>query len=130
MFSDGARPYSSDSDTPESGLRFGMMLAEIWHDWFEAMSEVAYRTHRACEFIAENGGPPAGRFGPFDFRGPRGSFEETDSSIDMDKLKQCLQSMEPMQAARVMHAVQMMQAVEAMARRRRSRRDEAEEAPW
>jgi len=114
MFSDGARPYSSDSDTPESGLRFGMMLAEIWHDWFEAMSEVAYRTHRACEFIAENGGPPTGRFGPFDFRGPRGSFEEADSSIDMDKLKQCLQSMDPTQAARVMHAVQMMQAWDGM----------------
>ena len=32
----------------------------------------------------------------------------------MDKLRQCLQSMDPMQAARVMHAVQTMQAMEAM----------------
>jgi len=34
MFYDDARPYSSDSDTPESGIRFAMVLAEFWHDWF------------------------------------------------------------------------------------------------
>ena len=44
----------------------------------------------------------------------RGPSEGPNGSIDMDKLKQCLQSMDPMQAARVMHAVQMMQAMEAM----------------
>jgi hypothetical protein len=94
------------------------------------MSELAYRTHRACEFVAENDGPPNGRYGPFDFRPPHGPSEGLDGSIDMDRLKQCLQSMDPMQAARVMHAVQMMQALEAMARRRRSRGSAAEEAAW
>jgi hypothetical protein len=128
MFSDYAHP--SEADTPESSLRFGMMLAELWHDWFEAMSELAYRTHRACEFVAENGGLSNGRYGPFDFRPPRGPSEGPDGSIDMDGLKQCLQSMDPMQAARVLHAVQMMQAIEAMARRRRSRASAAEDTAW
>ncbi len=130
MFSDNAQPHPSSSDKPESSLRFGMMLAELWHDWFEAVSEVAYQTHRACEFLAEKGGPANGRYGPFDSRPSRSPSEGPNSSIDMDKLKQCLQSMDPMQAARVMHAVQTMQAMEAMLNRRRSRANEAEGAAW
>jgi hypothetical protein len=136
MFFDDARPYSSDSDTPESGIRFAMVVAELWHDWFEAMSEVAYQTHRACEFFAQNGGSLKGQYGPFnfrepfDFRAPRSEYEGPNGSIDMDKLKECLQSMDSMQAARVIHAVQMMQAMEAMLKRRRSRANQAEGAAW
>jgi hypothetical protein len=136
MFFDDAPPHPSGSDTPESSLRFGMMLAELWHDWFEAMSEVAYQTHRACEFFVQNGGSPNGQYGrfnfrePFDFRSSRSPSEGPNGSIDMDKLKQCLQSMDPMQAARVMHAVQTMQAMEAMLKRRRSRANQAEGAAW
>ena len=132
MFSDSAQrhpPDSEDPDVHESGRRFGMMLAELWHDWFEAMSEVAYQTHRACELLAEKG-PAGGRDGPFDLRSGRGPFGGLDGSIDMDKLRQCLQAMDPMQAAQVMHAVQMMQAMEAMLKRRRSRADEAEAPAW
>jgi hypothetical protein len=132
VFSDHTHP--SDFDTPESNLRFSMMLAELWHDWFEAMSEVAYRTHRACEFLAENGGLTKGRSGPFDFRsaqGPSGGSDGSGGPLDLDALKQCLQSMDPMQARRVMHAVQMMEFLEAMAKRRRSHAHESEEeAPW
>jgi hypothetical protein len=130
MFSNNARPHPSDPDTPESNLRFGMMLAELWHDWFEAVSQVAYRTHRACEFLAEDGGPSNGRYGPFDSRPSRSPSEGPNDSIDMDKLKQCLQSMDPMQAARVMHAVQTTQAMEAILKGRRSRANEPEAAPW
>jgi hypothetical protein len=130
MFSDYAQPHPSNSDTPDSKLRFGMMLAELWHDWFEAMSHVAYQTHRACDFLAENGGPANGPFGPFDFRASHSPSEGSNGSVDMDKLKQCLHSMDPMQAARVMHAVQTMQAMEAMLKNRRSRASEAERAPW
>ena len=43
MFFDDAQQHPSESDTSESGIRFAMMLAELWHDWFEAMSEVAYQ---------------------------------------------------------------------------------------
>jgi hypothetical protein len=113
-----------------------MMLAELWHDWFEAMSEVAYQTHRACEFFVQHGGSPNGQHGRFDFREPfnfrasRSPYEGPNGSIDMDKLKECLESMDPMQAARVTHAVQMMQAMEAMLKRRRSRANQAEEAAW
>jgi len=128
MFSEYAHP--SEADTPESSLRFGIMFAELWHDWFEAMSELAYRTHRACEFVAESGGPPNGRYRPFDFGPLHGPSEGLDNSVDMDRLKQCLQSMDPMQAARVMHAVQIMQAMEGMARRRRSRARAGEGAAW
>ena len=48
----------------------------------------------------------------------------------MDKLKQCLQSMDSTQAARVMHAVQTMQAMEDMLQRQKSRTNEAEGAAW
>lgn len=56
MFSDNAQPHWSSFETPESNPRVGMMLAELWHDWFEILSQVAYQTHRACEFLAESGG--------------------------------------------------------------------------
>src|SRR6266508_4434904 len=56
MFFDDAQQHPSESDTPESGIRFAMMVVELWHDWFEAMSEVAYQTHRACEFFVQHGG--------------------------------------------------------------------------
>ena len=129
MFTGNARSHPSDFDAPESSPHFGMVLAELWHDWFEAMSQVAYQTHRACEFLAENGAPSNGQYGPFDSGPSRSPSEGPDGSIDMDKLKQCLQSMDPMQAARVMHAVQTMQAMEAMLRGRR-RANEAEGAAW
>jgi flagellar motility protein MotE (MotC chaperone) len=48
----------------------------------------------------------------------------------MDKLKDCLQSMDPMEAARIMHAVQMMQAMDSMLKRRKSRSDEEEGGAW
>jgi len=128
MFSEYAQPHPSDA--AESGPRLRTMLAEIWHDWFEAMSEVALQTHRACEFLAENGGPSSGQYGPFDSRHSRSPSEGPNGSIDMEKLKQCLQSMDPMQAARVMHAVQTMQAMEAMLKGRRSRANEAEGDAW
>lgn len=136
MFFDDARPHSPDYDSPESGIRFAMMLAELWHDWFEAMSEVAYQTHRACEFFVQHGESPNGQYGrfnvhePFGFRASRSPYAGPNGSIDMDKLKECLQSMDPLQAARVMHAAQTMQAMEAMLKRRRSRANQAEEAAW
>src|SRR5438128_8933906 len=127
MFFDDAQHHPSEADTPESGNRFAMMLAELWHDWFEAMSEVAYQTHRACEFFVQHGGSPNGQHGrsnfhePFNFRASRSAYEGPNGSVDMDKLKEYLQSMELMQAARVMHGVSVMQAMEAMLKRRRSR---------
>jgi hypothetical protein len=94
------------------------------------MSQVAYQTHRVCEFFAENGGPSNGQYGPFAPSSERSPSEGPNGSVDMDKLKQCLQSMDPMQAARVVHAVQMMQAMEAILKRRRSQANEAEAAAW
>jgi hypothetical protein len=133
MFFD-ERPHPSDGDIPESGIRFAMMLGELWHDWLEAMSEVAYQTHRACEFFAQNGASSKEPFGnfrePFDFRPSHGENERPNGPIDMDKLRECLQSMDSIQAARVMHAVQMMQAMEAMLRRRRARANQAEGSAW
>jgi hypothetical protein len=136
MFFDDARSHSSDADIPESGLRFAMMLGELWHDWLEAMSEVAYQTHRACEFFAQNGASSKGQHEhfnfreAFDFRASPNYHGEPNGSIDMDKLRESLQSMDSMQAARVMHAVQMMQTMEAILRRRRSRASQAEGDAW
>ena len=128
MFSDNAHP--SEADTPESSLRFSMMLAELWHDWLEAISELAYQTHRAVRICCRKRRPIEPTIWAFRFPPTRGPSEGANGSIDMEKLEECLQSMDPMQAARVMHAVQMMQAMEAMVRRRRSRANEAEEAAW
>jgi hypothetical protein len=133
MFSDNAQSHNSQSHRPNFDAhepRFRTMLTEVWQDWFEALSEVAYQTHRACEFFAENNGPSSGRFGPFDFRFTRGPSAGPNGSVDMEKLKECLQSMEPIQAAQVMHAVQMMQAVEAMLKKQRARADETEGTAW
>jgi hypothetical protein len=100
------------------------------------MSEVAYQTHRACEFFVQHGESPNGQHGRFnfhepnDFRAARSPYEGPNGSIDVDKLKECLQSMDPAQAARVMHAVQMMHAMDAMLKRRRSRTNQAEGTAW
>jgi hypothetical protein len=136
MFFDDARPHPSDADIPESGIRFAMMFGELWHDWLEAMSEVAYQTHRACEFFAQNGASSKGQHGhfnfreAFDFRASPSDHGGPNGSIDMDKLRESLQSMDSMQAARVMHAVQMMQTMEAILRRRRSLASHAEGDAW
>jgi hypothetical protein len=129
MFSDDAQPHPSNSDIFEPRLRFGM-LGELWHAWFETLSQVAFQTHRACEFLSENGPVSNGRFGPFDFRSLRRSSGAPNGVIDMEKLRQCLQSMEPAQAAQVMNTVQMMQAMEAMLAGRRSRDNEGEGPTW
>src|SRR6476620_6863979 len=113
MFYDSAHPHQSSFDTHESRLRFGMRFAELWHEWFDTMSHVAYQTHRACEF-----------------RPSHNPSDGSDGSVDMDKLRHCLHEMEPAQAARVIHAVQTMQAMEAMLKRKRSRASEAEEPAW
>lgn len=136
MFFDDARSHSSDADIPESGIRFAMMLGELWHDWLEAMSEVAYQTHRACEFFAQNGASSKGQQKPFnfgeafDFRASPSEHGGPNGSIDMEKLRESLQSMDSMEAARVIHAVQMMQTMEAILRRRRSRANQAEGDAW
>jgi hypothetical protein len=130
MVSDSWPPHPSSSDPRESRQRFGAMFAELWQDWFETMSDVAYQTHRACEFLAKNGAPPNEQFGPF-YSGPSGSpYESSDDPIDMDKLKECLQPLDPMQAARVIYAVQTMQAMEALLKRRRSRANESKGTDW
>ena len=136
MFFDNTQPHPSRLDTLDR-LHSRMRLAELlWREWFEMMSQVAYQTHRACEFFVQHGGSPNGQHGrfdfhePFNFRASRSAFEGPNGSIDMDKLKECLESIDPMQAARVMHAVQMMQAMEAMLKRRRARANQAEEAAW
>jgi hypothetical protein len=127
MFSDDAHVHSSPFYPPESKLRFRMMLVELlWREWFETMSQVAYQTHRACEFFVQNGSLTNGRFGPFD----SSPSSRQHDSIDMDKLKQCLQSMDSIQAARVMHAVQAMQAMEDTLKRQRSRSNNDEGAAW
>jgi hypothetical protein len=115
------------SDAREAKQRRGSILSELWQDWFEALSDVAYHAHEACDLLAKNG-PTNGRSGFF-ASGPF-SAPPTDEPIDMDKLAQCLQSLEPKQAARVMYAVQTMQAMETLWEARRSRADTPRKAAW
>jgi hypothetical protein len=130
MFSDKVPPQPPRFYLPESSLRFGMKLAELWQEWFEAMSQVTYQTHRACEFFARNGRPSNGQDGPSDSSSWRSQSQASNDAIDLDKLKQCLQSMDTMQAARVLYAVQTMQVMEAMLKREKSRANEADDDAW
>src|SRR5262249_1829009 len=82
MFFDDAPPHASGFETPESNLRFRMMVAEFLHDWFEVMSQVAYQTHRACEFFVQDGGPLNRQYGPHGFRSWRGPAEASNHPID------------------------------------------------
>jgi len=125
MMFDDAQPHPSMFESPESELRFGRMLAELLHDWFEVMSRVAYQTHRACEFFVQNG-----EQGPFASRARRRTPEGSNDSIDLDKLMECLRPMDPEQAAQVIYAVKAMQAMEAMLKKYRAQANEAEQAPW
>ena len=101
-------------------VRFRALFAEIRHDWLEAISDVAYQTHKACEYLSENSDPSNLQPSPFD-RYWRAQSEGANGSIDMKKLEECLQSMDSIQASRVIHAVQVMQAMEAIMQRRGSR---------
>ena len=130
MFYDNTQPPPSRFDMLDR-IRSRMRLAElVWREWFEMMSQVAYHTHRACEFFVQNGAPLNERSGPFDFRVSRSPSEASNGAIDLEKLKQCLQSMDPMQAAQVIHAVQMMQAMEHMLKRQGSRANDPEGTAW
>lgn len=130
MFSDNAPPHPPGFYLPESSLRFGMKLAQLWHEWFVTMSQVTYQTHRACELFVRNGGTSNGQYGASDFRSSRSPSQATNDAIDMEKLKQCLQSMDAVQAARVMYAVQTMQVMETILKRQRSGANEAEGDAW
>jgi hypothetical protein len=130
MLSDHTQRHPLNFAMQEIGPRFGVVFAELWQDWFETMSQVAYQAHRACEFLAENGAPVGPVFGPVNLRSSRGASDGGNGAVDLDKLRQCLQSLDPTQAARVVHAVQTMQAMEAMLKKQRSRGNEAEEATW
>jgi len=130
MASDHAQPHPPGSDTRESKRRIGIMLAEFWQEWFEAMSEVAYETHKACEYFARTGASANEAPAPFDFRPSDMPFDLSGDSVDVDKLKQCLQPLDTAQATRVIFAVQAMQAMEAMLQKRRSQVDESEDTSW
>jgi len=124
------RERVSNNDAPDALFRVATMVTEIWKDWFHTVSQVAYQTHRACEFLAENGEQSIAQFGPFGFLSPRGRSDKTNGRIDIDQLRQCLQSMDPAQASKVVHAVQMMEATEAMLKRQQSGANDAERAAW
>ena len=130
MFSDKRQQHPPSGFIPESTLHFGMKLAKLWGDWFETMSQVAYQTHRTCEFLVRNGAPSNEQYGAFDSRSWRSPPPRANDTIDMEKLKQCLQSMDSMQSARVIYAVQTMQVMEAMMKGQGSRANEAEEDAW
>src|SRR5262249_30087848 len=117
-------------DAPEAVFRVGTIVAEIWQDWLQTMSQVAYQTHRACELLAENGEQSIAQFRPLASASSRGSSERTTGPVDIDRLRQCLQSMDPDQASQVVHAVQMMEAMETMLKGQRSRPNDAEGSAW
>jgi hypothetical protein len=128
MFSDIPHPSGSDERNPRRRDR--SMLAEFWQEWFETMSDLTYEAHRVCEYLARNGAQSNISLGSFDFRAAAGAIKSPSDPIDVDKLRQCLQSLDPMQAARVVYAVQAMQAMETMFSKRRSPTKESDKPDW
>jgi hypothetical protein len=116
------RETRQNSDTRETRHRYSSVLGELWQDWFETLSDVAYQTHKACDVLAKNG-PSNSKADPF------GNPPSSDP-VDMDKLAKCLQSLDPKQAARVIYAVQAMQAMEGLLERRRARADGPRRSVW
>jgi hypothetical protein len=122
-------PHANGSDDRESRRRLGSVFAELWQEWFETVSELALETHQMCEYISRSRAFDKDAYGPF------GQFAQfggvSGEPIDIDKLKQCLQSMDPAQATRVLYAVQAMHAMEAMLERYRAReREHHESSRW
>ena len=52
--------YDNPSDT-----RLRLVLAELWHDWLEAISDVSYQTHRAVNTFPRSSDPSNPRHDPF-----------------------------------------------------------------
>jgi len=100
-------------------LRMATAQADLMHQILLKAAEVADHTRKACQAFAEQGGAayaPFGSTAPFAAPGSPGT-ARPGAPVDMERLKQLLQAMDPVQAAQVMHAVQVVQAMDSAHRR-------------
>jgi hypothetical protein len=103
-------------------LRMATAQADLMHQMFLKAAEVADHTRKACQAFAEQAGPAYAPFGSSPGFAPPGSpgNARPGAPVDLEKLRQSLQTMDPVQAAQVMHAVQVVQAMEGARRRQQA----------
>nr|UXE44361.1 hypothetical protein Hi04_10k_c209_00023 [uncultured bacterium] len=110
------------SPSVDAMLRMATAQADLMHQMLLKAAEVADHTRKACQAFAEQGGMA---YAPF---GSNAAFATPGSSatarpgapVDMDKLRQSLQTMDPVQAAQVIHAVQVVQVMDDARRRQQA----------
>jgi hypothetical protein len=121
-------------------LRMAMAQADVMHQMLLKAAEVLDEVRKACQAFAEHGGAayaPFGSTAAFSTAGspstpgspPTPGSPSTPGSpgmarpvgpVDMEKLKQSLQTMDPIQAAQVLHAVHVVQAMDGAHRRQQA----------
>jgi hypothetical protein len=103
-------------------LRMAMAQADVMHQMLLKAAEVLDEIRNACQAFAEHGGAayaPFSSTAAFSTAGSPGMARPV-GPVDMEKLKQSLQTMDPIQAAQVLHAVHIVQAMDGAHRRQQA----------
>lgn len=121
-------PLQSANAPFDASLQIAMTQADVMHQTLLKAAEMVDHARNACRAFAEHGGvayAPVGPTPPFSMPGSSGP-ARPGGSVDMERLRQSLQTMDPTQAAQVLHAVQVVQAMDASYRRQRG----ADSSAW
>jgi hypothetical protein len=116
-------PLPQNGNPPvDAILRMATAQADLMYQMLLKAAEVADHTRKACQAFAEQGGMAYAPFGwNAAFATPGSSATaHPGAPVDMEKLRQSLQTMDPVQAAQVMHAVQVVQAMDDARRRQQA----------
>jgi hypothetical protein len=121
-FPRGVPPAQNSSPSVDAILRTAAAQADLMHQMLLKAAEVADHTRKACHAFAEQGGMAYAPFGlNAAFATPGWSaMARPGAPVDMEKLRQSLQTMDPVQAAQVVHAVQVVQAMDDARRRQQA----------
>jgi hypothetical protein len=118
----GVPPPQNGSPSVDAILRTATAQADLMHQILLKAAEVVDHTRKACQAFAEQSGAacaPLGSTAAFATPGSPGT-ARPGAPVDMEKLKQSLQTMDPVQAAQVLHAVQVVQAMDSAHRRQQA----------
>jgi hypothetical protein len=121
-FARGAALPQNGGPPVDAILQIAAAQADLMHQMLLKAAEVADHTRKACQAFAQQGGMAHAPFGLNAAFAPPGSSATArpGAPVDMEKLRQLLQTMDPVQAAQVVHAVQVVQAMEDARRRQQA----------
>ena len=115
-----AAPVAQNTAFPfDATMRMAMTQAESMHQMLLKMAEFFIQICKAHQAFAEQGwtmyAPSGSTAAPPTPASP--STARPGAPVDVEQLKQLLQTMDPIQAAQVLHAVQLVQAMDYVHRR-------------